>query len=132
MLQAALDAVCAPERVGIVLDTCHLHVAGFDMAAPDAPDRLVAELEAHGITGFRRAVHLNDARFECGSRRDRHAVPGTGTIKEGLRKLAAHPLFSSLPAILELGPDDAAAGIAWLNGSPLPHPTGETSAEDPV
>ncbi len=32
---AALDA--DPAKLGLVLDTCHLHVAGFDLAAPDAP-----------------------------------------------------------------------------------------------
>lgn len=103
-----------PACLGVVLDTCHLHVAGFDLAAPDAPDRLADELERAGLLSFLRALHLNDAQEACGSHRDRHAAPGQGTIGEGLRRLRAHPLFTPLPAILELSPKDAEAGILYL------------------
>lgn len=103
-----------PAKFGIVLDTCHLHVAGFDLATPDAPQRLVDELESNGLTPYLRALHLNDAREACGSHRDRHATPGDGTIGEGLRHLCRHSLFAPLPAILELGAEDAMRGIAYL------------------
>jgi deoxyribonuclease-4 len=108
----ALDA--DPAKLGVVLDTCHLHVAGFDLADPDAPERLADEIEQAGLTSFMTALHLNDAREACGSHRDRHAIPGQGTIGEGMRRLAMHPLFATLPAVLELGPDAAAQGIAYL------------------
>lgn len=103
-----------PDKLGIVLDSCHLHVTGFDMAAGNAPDRLANELEAAGITGYLTALHLNDAQFPCGSKRDRHACPGEGTIGEGLLRLMAHSLFAPLPAILEMGLESAERGIAWL------------------
>ena len=103
-----------PAKFGLVLDTCHLHVAGFDLAAPDAPQRLADQLEAEELTPYLRALHLNDAREACGSHRDRHAVPGDGTIAEGLRDLCRHPVFAPLPAILELGAEDATRGIAYL------------------
>jgi deoxyribonuclease-4 len=103
-----------PERLGCVLDTCHLHVAGFDLSAPDAPKRLADEIEAAGLAPCLAALHLNDAREPAGSHRDRHAIPGSGTIGEGLRRLLAHPLFAPLPAILELSVADALTGIAFL------------------
>ena len=103
-----------PERVGVILDTCHLHVAGFDLAAPGAPERLAKEIDAAGVTPYLVALHLNDAREPCGSKRDRHATPGNGTIGEGLRSLIAHPLFAPLPAILEIGYDAALQGIKFL------------------
>jgi deoxyribonuclease-4 len=103
-----------PEQIGIVLDSCHLHVTGFDMAATDAPDRLADQLESAGLTPYLTALHLNDAQFPCGSKRDRHACPGEGTIGEGLRRLVAHPLFSPVPAILEMSLESAERGIAWL------------------
>ncbi|HLV78705.1 MAG TPA: TIM barrel protein [Chthonomonadaceae bacterium] len=106
----------APERLGIVLDTCHLHVAGFDMATPDAPARLAAEIEAEGLAPYLTALHLNDAREPCGSHRDRHAPPGQGTIGEGLRRVMAHPLFAPLPAILEMSVPAAEQGIGFLIG----------------
>ncbi len=106
-----------PTQLGVVLDTCHLHVAGFDMSAPDAPEQLAAQIEAGGLTPYLTALHLNDARDPCGSHRDRHATPGQGTIGEGLRRLIAHPLFAPLPAILEISLDAAAQGIAFLCGT---------------
>jgi deoxyribonuclease-4 len=109
---AALDA--DPAKLGLVLDTCHLHVAGFDLAAPDAPERLAYQIEAVGLAPFLTALHLNDAREACGSHRDRHAVPGEGTIGEGLRRLRAHPLFATLPCILEIARSDVPRAIAFL------------------
>jgi deoxyribonuclease-4 len=110
-----VSAVAAdPARLGVVLDTCHLHVAGFDLTAPDAPKRLAEQIEAAGLVPFLTALHLNDAQSPCGSHRDRHAIPGQGTIGEGLRRLRAHPLFAPLPAILEISLADVAQGIAFL------------------
>lgn len=103
-----------PEQVGVVLDTCHLHVSGCDLAAPDAPERLAGEITSSGLEAYMTALHLNDAREPCGSHRDRHAIPGQGTIGGGLTALLAHPLFARLPAILELSLGDAEQGIAFL------------------
>lgn len=104
----------SPTRIGIVLDTCHLHVAGFDMSAPEAPDRLAEEITAAGLEPYLAALHLNDAQAPCGSHRDRHAPPGQGTIGQGLRALRRHPLFAPLPAILEMSLPQAEQGIAYL------------------
>ncbi len=103
-----------PQKIGLILDTCHLHVAGFDLAAPNAPERLVAELDAAGLTPLLTALHLNDAREACGSHRDRHAPPGQGTIGQGLRRLIAIPPFNTLPAILEISEVDVPNAIEYL------------------
>jgi deoxyribonuclease-4 len=102
------------EQLGVVLDTCHLHVSGFDLAAPGAADRLAEEIEAAGVAPYLTAFHMNDAREPCGSHRDRHAVPGTGTIGEGMARLAHHPFFARFPGILEMGLESAERGIAFL------------------
>jgi len=107
-----------PTKLGFVLDTCHLHVAGFDLAAPDAPQRLADEIAEAGLTDLLCALHLNDAREPCGSHRDRHAIPGQGTIGEGLRRLLAHPFFEPLPCILEMSIADAEQGIEFLTNPP--------------
>ena len=109
------DGGANPFQVGVVLDTCHLHVAGFDLAAPEAPDILADEIEAAGLTRYLTALHLNDAREVCGSKRDRHAPPGQGTIGEGLRRLIRHPIFADLPAILEISFADVAASAEFLS-----------------
>jgi deoxyribonuclease IV len=106
-----------PEQIGVVLDTCHLHVSGFDLASPDGVNRLADEVEAEGLTPYLTTLHLNDAREACGSHRDRHAIPGQGTIGEGMLRVVSHPLFAALPCILELSVSDAEAGIDYLTGT---------------
>lgn len=103
-----------PEKLGVVLDTCHLHVAGFDLAALDAPERLAGDIDSAGLTDYMTALHLNDAQAPCGSKRDRHAPPGEGTIGEGLRNLLSHPLFAPLPCILEVSQEAADRGIRFM------------------
>jgi len=41
-------------------------------------------------------------------------VPGEGSIGHGLVSIARHPAFRGLPAILELGVEDARRGVACL------------------
>lgn len=103
-----------PEKLGVVLDTCHLHVAGFDLSAQGAAERLADEVEATGLAPCLTALHLNDAQAPCGSHRDRHAPPGEGTIGEGLRRIARHPLFAPLPGILEVSAAGAVRGMEFV------------------
>jgi len=111
-------AVGAPrEQLAVLIDTCHLHAAGFDLSSHDAGDRLAGALAAEGLLDRLVAFHLNDSQGPCGCKRDRHAVPGEGTIREGLLSIAHHRAFADLPMILELAIDDALRGIAYLRGS---------------
>jgi deoxyribonuclease IV len=76
-LVATLQA-CAP--VGVCLDTCHTHVAGYDLVTTEgyeATMRLVGE-----TVGFEavRVWHCNDAKAAMGSKLDRHEHIGEGTI----------------------------------------------------
>lgn len=117
-LATVVDGVDAgPDRLGVVLDTCHLHVAGLDLAAPGSEIRLADIVVASGLAPYLAALHLNDALAPCGSHRDRHATPGKGTIGDGLLRIVRHDLFRQLPAILELGIDDALQGIEFLRNS---------------
>lgn len=102
------------DQLGLVLDTCHLHVAGFNLSLPDAPERLANDLDDARIADRLTALHLNDAQFPAGSKRDRHAAPGQGTIGEGLLRLVAHPLFAPLPCVLELPLPLAMEGISFM------------------
>ena len=112
-----LLAAVGDPRLGIVLDTAHLFAAGVPLDDPDGVDALVQELRDRGLASRLALVHANDAVFDRGARRDRHADIGDGTIGEpGWRALATDPLLSSVPWILET-PGDAArqrADIARL------------------
>jgi deoxyribonuclease IV len=108
----AVDA--PPSALGVLLDTCHLHVAGLDLAAHDGSERFAGEIAETGLSDRLVALHLNDAQYPCGSHRDRHAAPGSGTIGEGLRRIVRHPAFANLPAILEIPSSEVPSASAYL------------------
>ncbi|MFI5366304.1 MAG: TIM barrel protein [Candidatus Binatia bacterium] len=113
-----IRTVGAPrERLAVLIDTCHLHAAGFDLTNTDAGRRLADALDAEGILDRVIAFHLNDSQGPCGCKRDRHAVPGEGTIGNGLLSIVRHPAFVDLPLILELSIDDARRGITYLKSA---------------
>jgi deoxyribonuclease-4 len=110
------------DRLGLLIDTCHLHAAGFDLSGEDAGQRLADALEAEGMLDRLAAFHLNDCQLPCGAHRDRHASPGEGTIGMGVVSVATHPAFASLPGVIELSVEDARRGLAFLrtNGALAP------------
>ena len=108
------DVGAPPEQFGLLIDTCHLHAAGFDLSGDEGGARLADALAAEGVLERVVAFHLNDCQLPCGAHRDRHAAPGTGTIGMGVVSVARHPAFAALPGVLELGLDDARTGLTFL------------------
>jgi deoxyribonuclease-4 len=108
------DVGAPPERLGLLIDTCHLHAAGFDLAGEGAGQRLADALAEEGVLERVVAFHFNDCQLPAGSHRDRHAAPGHGTIGAGLIAIATHPAFAPLPGVIELSVDDARRGLAFL------------------
>jgi deoxyribonuclease-4 len=108
------DVGAPPERLGLLIDTCHLHAAGFDLSGDGAGERLADALSAEGMLDRLAAFHLNDCQLPCGAHRDRHAVPGAGTIGMGVVSVATHPAFAALPGVIELSINDARQGLAFL------------------
>jgi deoxyribonuclease-4 len=97
-----LDACDGHRRIAICVDTCHLQAAGYEMSTTQGVHQMVAELVTHA--GMRRLalIHTNDSRDPQGSRRDRHAAIGRGTIgREGFRALVQHPNLQRIPMICE-------------------------------
>jgi deoxyribonuclease-4 len=118
-LAAMIEGVAQPRRVGVCLDTCHLHAAGYDIVGARGYERTIEDL--HRVVGLPRvrAIHLNDSRRERGSRVDRHARAGEGVL--GLRALARivnDPRLAHLPMVVENpGPiPEWRAEIALLRG----------------
>ncbi|MFO8011794.1 MAG: deoxyribonuclease IV [Phycisphaerae bacterium] len=94
--------------LGLAIDTCHLWAAGYDVASAEGLDATLADLdEAVGLDRL-ALVHANDAKGERGSRLDRHAAIGRGTIgRAGFRRIVNHPSLRHLPFILETPKEDA-------------------------
>jgi deoxyribonuclease IV len=108
------DVAAPPERLGLLIDTCHLHAAGFDLSGNDAGQRLADAFAEEGMLERVAAFHLNDCQLPCGAHRDRHAIPGAGTIGMGVISVATHPAFAALPGVIELSVEDGRRGLAFL------------------
>jgi deoxyribonuclease-4 len=112
-LRYILAAVKAPERCGVCLDTCHLFAAGYDLRTRKAYEKTVSEIDRVLGLGTIRCIHLNDSKFDFGTKRDRHAHIGKGFIgKEAFRLILNDPRFAQVPKILET-PEDEVGGYAW-------------------
>ena len=96
---AAIMEAVASEDVGVVLDTCHLFSAGYDLSGPDVFFDTFDELI--GLEKI-KAVHVNDSLTPFGAKKDRHAPVGAGEIGLDVlgRFLSSAPL-KGLPMILE-------------------------------
>lgn len=103
------------DRVGVCVDTCHVWAAGYDLVGDY--DGVVARLaDTVGLDRV-RLFHLNDSVGGLGSRKDRHAGIGEGTLGDGpFRRLMTDPRFEATPKVLETpkGDDPVAADRANL------------------
>jgi deoxyribonuclease-4 len=93
--------------VAVCLDTCHTHVAGYDLVSPDGYAETMAQVAA--TIGFDavRVWHCNDAKAERGSKLDRHEHIGQGTIGvEPFRRLLNDPRFAHSAFIAETPVDE--------------------------
>jgi deoxyribonuclease-4 len=101
-LARILERVAAPARCGICLDTCHVFAAGYDLRTPEAYEKSMRRFDEVVGRRFLRAAHLNDAKVELGSRKDRHDSIGRGKLGlEAFRLLMNDPRFDDLPLVLE-------------------------------
>ena len=103
-LAALRDAVPSParRRVGVCLDSCHVHSAGYDLQTEEGYERTMDELDRSVGLGHVRAFHLNDSKRPRGCRVDRHEHIGRGTIGlDAFRRLVNDARFADLPAFLE-------------------------------
>lgn len=108
-LRQILDQVALPEKVGVCMDTCHMSDGGYDIIGN--LDAVLEEFDR--VVGLDRlyAVHINDSLNPPGSRKDRHARIGEGTLgTETIVRVITHPALRRLPFVLETPTDDAGHG----------------------
>jgi deoxyribonuclease-4 len=97
----------ATAPVGVCLDTCHTHVAGYDMVSADGYEDTMAKVAA--TVGFDavRVWHCNDAKAARGSKLDRHEHIGQGTMGvEPFRRLLNDARFAHVAFIAETPVDE--------------------------
>lgn len=88
-----------PERLGVCLDTCHIHDAGY---REDDVEGVLKEFdETIGLSKL-KAIHLNDSKNPRASHKDRHENVGYGDIGFlTLHKWALKGEELGIPIILE-------------------------------
>lgn len=107
---------CAP--VAVCLDTCHVHVAGYDIVSEDGYIETMKLIEA--TVGFEavKVWHCNDAKAAMGSKLDRHEHIGEGTIgPAAFRRLLHDDHFVHCAFIAETpvdSPGDEARNVGVL------------------
>lgn len=107
---------CAP--VAVCLDTCHVHVAGYDIVTEEGYAETMKLVEE--TVGFAavRVWHCNDAKAARGSKLDRHEHIGEGTIgAEAFRRLLHDARFKGAVFIAETpvdAPGDEARNVGVL------------------
>lgn len=79
-LARIIDSIEDKTRVGICLDTCHLHASGYALTPREAYDAVIDTFDKTVGLQFLKGMHLNDSKKEASSRVDRHAELGQGTI----------------------------------------------------
>jgi deoxyribonuclease IV len=97
-----IDKTGGPKRLGLCIDSCHLHATGYDVQTPEGVKELVDEIDAKVGLEQLKLLHVNDSRDERGSNRDRHIALGKGTIgRKGIRAFLGEKRFQGLPAVFE-------------------------------
>lgn len=87
-------------RIACCADTCHLFVAGYDLR--EAWDEVWGLWDRTLGRRALRCLHLNDALAPLGSRRDRHALIGEGTLgPEPFRRLMRESRFARAVKVIE-------------------------------
>jgi deoxyribonuclease-4 len=93
--------------MGVCLDTCHTHVAGYDLVTPEGYEETVAQIAATIGLEHVRVWHVNDAKAARGSKLDRHEHIGQGTMGlEPFRRLLNDPRFVHCAFIAETPVDE--------------------------
>ncbi|MCQ2748010.1 MAG: deoxyribonuclease IV [Mycoplasmoidaceae bacterium] len=81
-LKKIIELVENKSLIGVCLDTCHINDAGYDIKDPTV---LLKTFDKVIGIDYLKVIHINDSLNQLGSKKDRHANIGEGTI--GLKTL---------------------------------------------
>ncbi|MFI3251504.1 MAG: deoxyribonuclease IV [bacterium] len=95
-----IDLINDKKRIGVCLDTCHIHDSGYDLV--NDYDGVKKEFDTIIGLKYLNAIHLNDSKNVMGAQKDRHENLGVGNIGlETLLKVCYDEDFANIPKILE-------------------------------
>ena len=98
-IKRIIDGVNKKELIGVCIDTCHIHDAGYDI---NNFDNILDEFDRIVGLKYVKCVHVNDSKNVCGARKDRHENVGKGYIGlENLVNVIYNKRLDNIPKILE-------------------------------
>lgn len=98
-LKQIINQTTLADKLGVCLDTCHIHDAGYDL---NNFDDVLDEFDQ--VIGLDRlkVLHINDSKNIRGARKDRHANIGAGEIGlTALKNICNNPRTKEMIKILE-------------------------------
>ena len=98
-IKQIIDNVKYKDNIGVCLDTCHIHDAGYDVSNFDD---VLSEFDK--IIGLDRllCIHVNDSKNVVGSHKDRHENIGYGCIGfSNIIDIIYNEKLNGIPMILE-------------------------------
>ena len=76
-IKRIINGINKKELIGVCLDTCHVHDAGYDL---NDFDSVLDEFNKIIGLDYLKCIHINDSKNVCGSHKDRHENIGKGYI----------------------------------------------------
>ncbi|HMO35768.1 MAG TPA: deoxyribonuclease IV [Gemmatales bacterium] len=113
-LGTILERVKSKRKIGVCLDTCHIFAAGYALYPANDYRSTVDEFDQEIGLEKLHLLHVNDSVKGLGSRVDRHAALGHGSIGiNGLRNILCDKRFDALAMILETPKGKTPRGEDW-------------------
>ena len=98
-IKEIINGIKKKELIGVCMDTCHIHDAGYDL---NDFDKVLDEFEKEVGLKYIKCVHINDSKNPCGAKKDRHENIGKGYIGlDNLIKVIYNKRLDDIPKILE-------------------------------
>ena len=98
-IKRIIDGVNKKERIGVCIDTCHMHDAGYDLSNFDS---VLDEFDKIVGLSYIGCVHVNDSKNPLGAKKDRHENIGKGYIGlDNLLSVVYNNRLDNITKILE-------------------------------
>lgn len=98
-IKKIIDGVEKKKNIGVCLDTCHIHDAGYNLTDFD---KVITEFDKIIGLEYLYCIHVNDSKNVKESHKDRHENIGLGYVGfENLLHIIYHEKLEDIPKILE-------------------------------
>jgi len=98
-IKKIIDGVNDKNKIGVCMDTCHLHDSGYDVSDFD---KILDEFDEKIGLKYLKCIHINDSKNIRGAKKDRHENIGYGEIGfDNLIKIIYNKRIHDIPKILE-------------------------------